>query len=561
MDSFYSRPDTIDPDNTEIEDMFLPEDGIIDDIVDELNFDSDGILTDADLVLPQFVGSPTVTINTNPAVPQAGLIEVASDIPSRVRATLAGPDGIRALHYAALATEHRLPILELLPESTYTVSLSIVSKDGAERIHPKTFTLEIPPLPSVFPSIKVTTHGGTPMEPGYAMLVMSKSTEDGDTLHFGYKVVAIDTIGRVRWYHQDETTQHGLEFLQNGNLLLQFNKKIIEIDMFGDLRGEWLPEQQLGTPDAVTIPGVVGFHHSASPVGEDRIIVLSAENRMIENYPTSETDPDAPHDTVAVRGDLIIDFDRAGNTRPFLHLFDILDPLRIAYGTIRIGNQWSHSNYLLPIADDDSVLLSVRHQSCLVKFDRQTGVMHWILGNHDGWTTTFLPYLLNPVGAPFEWQWYQHNPKYTTQGTFILFDNGNYRAMPYDIPVPAIDNWSRVVEYRVHEDTMTVEQTWEWYPDSANRIYAPFLGDVEELPVTGNILVTFGGISLDSEGKPTDEQQGVINHAHLFEVTHTEPSVVVREILIDDTSTSENGWLVHRATFRSSLYPEGMLEE
>jgi arylsulfate sulfotransferase len=81
---------------------------------------------------------------------------------------------------------------------------------------------------------------------------------------------------------------------------------------------------------------------------------------------------------------------------------------------------------------DDSIIVSVRHQDAIVKFSRSTGQLKWILATHENWPVELQPFLLTPVGAPFEWHYHPHAPMVTRSGTVLLFDNRNNRASPFD---------------------------------------------------------------------------------------------------------------------------------
>ncbi|HSA33705.1 MAG TPA: aryl-sulfate sulfotransferase [bacterium] len=521
-----------------------------DDIADDLVPDAVDDIPDTDEPdIAPVITAISVTMNPNEAAPLVGVVTATTEPATRLRVTLESVEGESTLRYAALAKEHRLPILGLLPEHIYTVKVAAETAGGATAAYPQDFKLAVPSLPVGFPEIEhLFPRPSGERESGYLFITLGRveGTLDG----FESRVVAFDATGQVRWLHGEQLGQHGLESLSNGRFLLQSVQKILEIDMFGDTVGEWVVEGTDGGPLAVTIPGVPVFHHSVTSTAADTIITLSNEFRTFENYPTSDTDPEAPKDTVVVRGDVIVDFGRDGSILQQYHLFDMLDSLRIGY-LFSNGYQWSHANHAFSVADDNSIIASVRHQSCIVKFDRATGALKWILGNHDNWAAEFQQHLLTPIGTPFAWQWYQHNPKLTSQGTILVFDNGNYKAMPFDAPVADEDNWSRAVEYRVDEEMMTVQQVWEWYPAGADRIYSQSLGDVLHLPGKDHVIVVFGG----------DFFEKTTNKVRIFEVTHKTPAQIVYEMRIKTSSADESGPVVSSVAFRSSLYPAGMLEE
>jgi arylsulfate sulfotransferase len=127
----------------------------------------------------------------------------------------------------------------------------------------------------------------------------------------------------------------------------------------------------------------------------------------------------------------------------------------------------------------------------VVKFSRQ-GQIKWILGPHENWGPAFQKYLLTPVGTPFEWQYGQHAPIITPQGTVLLYDNGNLRAEPFQPTVPDVDNHSRAVEYSIDETKMEVTQVWDYGRTNADRLYTDRVGSAYWLPKRENVLITFG---------------------------------------------------------------------
>jgi hypothetical protein len=178
----------------------------------------------------------------------------------------------------------------------------------------------------------------------------------------------------------------------------------------------------------------------------------------------------------------------------------------------------------------------------------------WILGNHDNWQG-FEQYLLSPVGSPFEWQWHQHAPMTTSAGTVLLFDNGNVKASPFtgDVPVRPSANWSRAVEYRIDEETMTVEQVWDWgLPQSGEQLYAPFVGDADYLPETGNVLIDFAGLCTIDD-VPSESIRRCHKRVRIIEIERGATDRVVFDLQIDDAATG--GWIGYRAERIPSLYP------
>src|SRR5664280_2452214 len=112
---------------------------------------------------------------------------------------------------------------------------------------------------------------------------------------------------------------------------------------------------------------------------------------------------------------------------------NLLDPRRISYLIVSSSGSWDseHSNAVIEDPSDNSLIVSMCMQNAVVKFSRATGQLRWILGPPANWGAAWQPYLLKPVGTPFVWQYGQHAPVLTPQGTLLMFDNGNFRASPF----------------------------------------------------------------------------------------------------------------------------------
>ena len=181
---------------------------------------------------------------------------------------------------------------------------------------------------------------------------------------------------------------------------------------------------------------------------------------------------------------------------------DLIDPTRIGYDSLShatspTGADWAHANAVTHDPRDDSLVVSVRHQDTVFKFYRATGQLAWILAPHENWAPEFQPYLLQPVGAPFEWSWHQHAPMYTAAGTIVLFDNSIHRASPFDgtTPLAPVDTWSRAVEYEIDETNMEVRQVWEYGDNIAEQLTTTFQGDADWMATTDNTLTTFSAVT------------------------------------------------------------------
>ena len=206
------------------------------------------------------------------------------------------------------------------------------------------------------------------------------------------------------------------------------------------------------------------------------------------------------------------------------------------------------------VPEDDSILVSVRHQDAVIKFSRATGELIWILGNHHGWPPELEPFLLHPINTPFRWQFAQHAPMMTGDGNLMLFDNGNNRASPFDGNPVVLDeeNFSGAIEYAIDEANMEVEQVWEFGELLEDSIYSRFISDADWQPTTGNVVVHFGGVSYVGGVSSSDLGLGT-DHTRVIEVTHDVTPVVVFDMTVYDPA---NRITTYRSERIPSLYPQ-----
>src|SRR6185503_6124841 len=97
--------------------------------------------------------------------------------------------------------------------------------------------------------------------------------------------------------------------------------------------------------------------------------------------------------------------------------------------------------------------------------------------------------LLAPQGG-MAWPYHTHAAKVLPGGNIMLFDNGTFRASPPEPKLPATENYSRAVEYRVDAAAMSVTEVWSYGGSAEDLFYSPFISDADLMPQTGNVLIT-----------------------------------------------------------------------
>lgn len=484
---------------------------------------------------------PTLILAPNPSTPLAALLELETSGLSRVIVTVS--DGIdeSTKNFEEFNFNHALPVLGFKPNRNYTVTVRVLDVDGVELIEPALFNLTTDPLPEGFPQFSVTSIPEL-MEPGVTLFEAS-----------GY-LIAVNEIGEVVWYHDIQFFASFLDRdvrrMNNGNLLLLLPRdKIVEIDMLGNTLNLWHSSGSSDGEQGSISVDTTAFHHEVFEMESGNLLALSIEFRQFFNYPTSATNPLAPLETAILAGDLIVEFSSDGTIVSQWSLLDMLDPYRINYSSLlglydglfetvfgfaQETRDWSHGNAVIHDPSDDSIIVSLRHQDSVIKFSRQTGELIWILGPHENWDMEeFGQYLLTPQsGQEFFFQYHQHAPDITDEGTYIIFDNGNNRASPFDPTLPDSDNFSRAVEYDIDPFTKEVDIVWEYGQFEDETLYTFFIGDADYQPETGNVLITFGGTQ----------------PARLIEVTRTTPAQKVFDLSLFENFT-------YRSERLPSLYP------
>jgi len=370
----------------------------------------------------------------------------------------------------------------------------------------------------------------------------------------------------VVWYYKSATFIGEPRRMFNGNVMFAGHDdgRLYEIDMLGNVIQEWhtsgvvkgeLPEGSLPV-DTDT------FHHDVLQLTSGNFLGLGLEVVDFEDFP-ADYPPSTKTAPAQVAGDVLIEFARDGSTVRKWSVVDILDPERLGSGSLNrnfydrvykdkydsIPYDITHSNALYYIEEEDALIVSSYQQCAIYKVDMATGELIWILGDPVGWKQPWSDKLLQPKGD-VTWPCHQHGLEMTPQGTLLLFDNGAGRNIPPQEEMPAEEQFSRAVEYRVDVEAGTVEEVWSYGPDQ-EHFASPFISDADHLPETGNVLITDGGRFKDPEGKPMNTFGGH-QWARILEVTYGEKKKIWELEIYDP----EVRYSVYRAQRFRSLYPK-----
>ncbi|MEM7662100.1 MAG: aryl-sulfate sulfotransferase [Pseudomonadota bacterium] len=131
----------------------------------------------------------------------------------------------------------------------------------------------------------------------------------------------------------------------------------------------------------------------------------------------------------------------------------------------------AHPN-AISIVDSDHILLSLKHQDCVLKIQKSTGDVVWRMGGPASSCNEFT-FVEDAMGG-FS---HQHSVRSLPNGNILLFDNGTLH------PVQE----SRAVEYEINETDKTARLVWSY----ANGQFSHAQGSVERLQ-NGNTLIGWG---------------------------------------------------------------------
>jgi hypothetical protein len=523
---------------------------------------------------PAFVDLPTVTDNPNPRVPLAAIVSFTADEPVTTVLDISDGETSRQRVFGEERNpEEGLPILWMKPDTRHEIRVTIRDASGNETRHPEALVFSTPPLPSdpiEMPPFEITVSDPEQMEPGVTVVNVRRILADRDLSRFFSLLLGIDNRGEVVWTYRADERISDVEPLPNGHLLYVTTEyRAVEIDLLGNtIRSWYAANRPQGASDDIPVDTLT-FHHDVDLLPSGNLLMLGSQVRKIEDFhPYRLFERQGPFPTAKVMGDEIVEFAPDGTVVWRWNTFDHLPTERVAYDLfpqywiVRGFPEtwdWVHSNGLFYDARDDSILLSNRLHSSVVKIDRATGAIVWILGDPTGWPEEYGHLLLRPLDD-MRWFYQQHAPVITPDGTLLLFDNGNFGAFPPNDPLPLWKTFTRAVEYAIDEEAGTVRQVWESEgPGDDGLVISLAMGEADTLPVTDNVLLCYGACTRHGVPELTYKTLSFADSWSMVrEFTHTDPSRVVWEFVIGDPNgdpDAEIGWSAYGALRLADLQP------
>ncbi|MEM9235105.1 MAG: aryl-sulfate sulfotransferase, partial [Pseudomonadota bacterium] len=274
----------------------------------------------------KFTTPPTIYQNPNPIVPLAAIIEFEANRPVETTFSLNDGRDSWTLQYGAdQSTTAGLPVTGMRPGTTLKISVSIKA-EGETVTYSEKLIFQAPLLPSdpaEFPTLRIDKADRARMEPGLT-LVFARRRPAGEPTEltpeqrrfmtsFGL-IIALNSAGEVVWYFVAHARIADMTQLRNGNFLyITTEFDVTEVDVLGNVVQQWYAADRPHGPHPTAIPvPAETIHHCIYELSNGNFMAFTANKRIVEDFYTSEFDPNAPRKTQPVMGDTIIEFTREG---------------------------------------------------------------------------------------------------------------------------------------------------------------------------------------------------------------------------------------------------------
>lgn len=442
--------------------------------------------------------TPFVVKNPYGWSPLTALVMFDSINPSEVSVTVKGKDVRSTINHTfpGYKIHHEIPVYGLYADAENDVTLTIRYQNGKQL--QKNILIKTDKPSSKVPTIDLKTIDPTKYQDGLTFMV-------GNSMNC-VTPTAVDVNGDVRWYlvGGTELGEVGpIKKLADGKIILLSDKlesspyyraSFYIMDMMGKVYSEYLRNGL--HHDVIQMPNgnfLAVTEEAGGKTTEDVIVELDCKTgEVVRTFDLKDT-----YNVNKIGNESFV----RGNTFDLLEMDHNLTYDQAHEKAVKdLTHDWLHINAVQYIPNEDSVVISARHQNAVFKVNLKTNELVWIMSDHKGnnWPENMKTKLLKPVGQPFEWQYGQHAVNILPNGDIFLYDNGNYGTKTADIKAPR-DCYSRAVIYRVDEKNMTVRQIWEYGKERGAELYTPYIGNVQYLE-PNHYLITFGGITGDADG-------------------------------------------------------------
>jgi hypothetical protein len=453
---------------------------------------------------PPGFGAAKVASTQNPLVAQ---FTVASALGCAGQVSVEfGPDtsyGRTTAWYPAPATlqENTLLVAGMKASITYHMRAQGQCADLSNTFTGGDLTFTTGPLPSIaFPTLAVTRPNpslSSSENPGIEMVTVTVASTPA---------LFADRDGNPIWYYDVGKGNYPYMFklLPNGHMILNVvpasgSTILREVDLAGNTIREMSTSALATKMQAAGFDFVpIGYHHDFVPLANGHLLVIVYSFKDFTDLPGYPG-------TTQVQGDGIVDLDANWNPVWAWNAFDYLDVNRHLNGL----PDWTHSNALVYTADGN-LLLSMRHQSWVLKIDYNngagTGNILWKLGYQGDFS-------LVQGDDPSLWFSFQHFPSIISQNgsqtMLAIWDNGDNRVLDSSgticgVPPSNIPCYSRATIFQIDESTLAANLVWTDLPG----LFGVWGGSINQLD-NGNVEFDVNAPAAPPDGDSASEVQEV----------------------------------------------------
>lgn len=449
--------------------------------------------------------NPYVILDPYNWAPLSALALFESDKPARVSVEVLGKDVYSTIthDFDEYNAFHQVPILGLYPDYTNTVTVTLTYEDGV--VESSSFDVVTEPLVYDIDMVSIKLIKAQP-----------DKMQDGLTYLGSESVrpIGIDCNADIRWILNRSMSQV-FKRLENGNFMVKFSGQSFEVDPVGKIY--------------MVYSSLQSMHHDMIQLPNGNILTCSSA----PNIPTGN-------------GARILELDAiTGEIVNEINFEDILDNTR--FNPDLKSHDWFHINTLVYNDDEKTLMVSGRNQG-VAKITYPDGKLIWFttLGLE---LDAFENEYLTPIGENFKAAVSQHSPEYMSDQDgnpdtidILLFDNNSP-----SISIPAYEGkgeYSRVVQYRINEKEMTIEQIWDFGQELGYEYYSSKCGDADYLE-NGTVLCSFGARNHTIEVSENQFHIGTIIEIDYF----------TQEVLYEIDVKFEDCTTIYRSE-RLPLYPQ-----
>lgn len=347
-----------------------------------------------------------------------------------------GPDQDYGQRVPADPSRHQ-DLLGLKPEQQ--VYLRLVAQDGDLEHYSDPLVLETGSLPGDLPALELDADVPDGLDGGF--LVMTHVQSPGAAM-------VVDQDGDIVWWRQvtDDLRLSRARLSRDLSLMYALPVNILGTQDFGlrqmRLDGAW--ESWLPVSDA---------HHDMVELPDGTVTFLVHDPRQVEGQGQ-------------VLGDKLVELRPDGTQVTLWSTWQIFD-YDLAQD-IFDNSSYTHANAVDYLEEDDAYLVGLLGLSTIVRIDRATGQVDWVLGSELSDFTT------SDGDARVLDHHHQMDP---VDGGLLVFENG-----------PSDRAASRAVELALDPETGLAEEVWSYWPEP--DLYTYSMGSVQRLE-SGRTVVAF----------------------------------------------------------------------